>query len=43
LGASQLEGLRVALLQGALAHRLRSALWTLKRVRSLMQCPHAAG
>jgi transposase len=37
LDGGQLEGLRVALLQGALAHGFGTELWTLKRVRSLIQ------
>src|SRR4029450_8321447 len=37
LDASQLKGLRAALLQGALAHGFGTELWTLKRVRSLVQ------
>jgi transposase len=37
LDASQLDGLRVALLQGALAHGFGTELWTLKRVRWLIQ------
>lgn len=37
LDANQLEGLRVALLQGALAHGFGTELWTLKRVRALVQ------
>jgi transposase len=37
LNAGQREGLRVALLQGALAHGFGTELWTLKRVRALIQ------
>lgn len=37
LDDSQLDGLRVALLQGALAHGFGTQLWTLKRVRVLLQ------
>jgi transposase len=37
LDASQLDGLRVALLQGALAHGFGTELWTLKRVRMLIE------
>jgi transposase len=37
LDSSQLEGLRVALLQGALAHGFGTQLWTLNRVRALIQ------
>jgi transposase len=37
LGAGQLDGLRIALLQGALAHGWGTELWTLKRVRALIQ------
>lgn len=37
LDASQLDRLRVALLQGALAHGFGTELWTLKRVRVLIQ------
>ncbi|WP_197386647.1 IS630 family transposase [Ralstonia pseudosolanacearum] len=37
LDACQLEGLRVALLQGALAHGFGTELWTLKRVRMLIE------
>ena len=33
----QLDGLRVASLQGALAHGFGTELWTLKRVRLLIQ------
>jgi transposase len=37
LDGNQLEGLRVALLQGAMAHDFGTELWTLKRVRALIQ------
>ena len=37
LDGNQLEGLRLALLQGPLAHGFGTELWTLKRVRSLVQ------
>ena len=37
LDAGQLEGLRLALLQGALAHGFGTELWTLKRVRELIR------
>ena len=37
MDAVQLKGLRVALLQGALAHGFGTELWTLKRVRVLIQ------
>lgn len=37
LDASQFDGLRVALLQGALAHGFGTELWTLKRVRVLIE------
>lgn len=37
LDAAQVEGLRVALLQGALAHGFGTELWTLPRVRELVQ------
>lgn len=37
LDASQLNGLRVALLQGAVAHGFGTELWTLKRVGVLIQ------
>lgn len=37
LDAGQRDGLRVALLQGALAHGFGTELWTLKRVRALIQ------
>lgn len=37
LVACQLDGLRVALLQGALAHGFGTELWTLKRVRVLIE------
>lgn len=37
LNASQLEGLRVALLQGPLTHGFGTELWTLKRVRALIE------
>jgi transposase len=37
LDAGRRRGLRVALLQGALAHGFGTELWTLKRVRSLIQ------
>lgn len=36
LEASQLEGLRAALLQGPLVHGFGTELWTLKRVRTLI-------
>lgn len=36
LGAPQLEGLRQALLRGALAHGFGTELWTLRRVRELI-------
>jgi len=36
LDDGQLDGLRVALLQGALAHGFGTELWTLKRVRVLI-------
>lgn len=37
LDAIQLEGLRVALLQGPLAHGFGTELWTLKGVRALIE------
>ncbi len=37
LEANQLDGLRAALLQGPLAHGFGTELWTLKRVRTLIQ------
>jgi transposase len=37
LDGSQLDGLRVALLQSALAHGFGTELWTLKRVRMLIE------
>lgn len=37
LDAAQLEGLRVALLQGPLAHGFGTELWTLKRIRALIE------
>lgn len=37
LDSTQLDGLRVALLQGALAHGFGTQLWTLQRVRALIQ------
>lgn len=37
LDAQQLEGLRLALLRGALAHGFGTELWTLKRVRELVR------
>lgn len=37
LDSSQLDALRTALLQGALAHGFGTELWTLKRVRALIQ------
>lgn len=37
LDAAQLEGLRTALLQGAMAHGFGTALWTLKRVAALIE------
>lgn len=37
LDSGQLDGLRVALLQGALAHGFGTQLWTLKRVRVLIE------
>jgi transposase len=37
LDGNQLDGLRLALLQGALAHGLGAELWTLKRVRMLIE------
>ncbi len=37
LDAQQLEGLRVALLRGALAQGFGTELWTLKRVRELIR------
>jgi transposase len=37
LDGGQLDGLRVALLQGALAHGFGTELWTLKRVRVLIK------
>jgi transposase len=37
LDAPQLDGLRVALLRGALAHGFGTELWTLKRVRELIR------
>lgn len=37
LDGSQLDGLQVALLQGALAHGFGTELWTLKRVRMLIE------
>lgn len=36
LDAKQLDGLRAALLQGAIAHGFGTELWTLKRVRALI-------
>lgn len=36
LDAQQLQGLRVALLRGGLAHGFGTELWTLKRVRELI-------
>jgi transposase len=37
LDLAQLESLRVALLQGALTHGFGTELWTIKRVRELVQ------
>jgi len=37
LDVGQLESLRVALLQGPLAHGFGAELWTLKRVRALIE------
>lgn len=37
LDAAQLEGLRAALLQGAMAHGFGTELWTLKRVAGLIE------
>jgi len=37
LDDGQLEGLRLALLQGAMAHGFGTELWTLKRVRTLIE------
>jgi len=37
LDAGQLEGLRLALLQGTMAHGFGTELWTLKRVRALIE------
>jgi len=37
LGGKQLDALRVALLQGAMAHDFGTELWTLKRVRALIE------
>jgi transposase len=37
LDAKQLGALRAALLQGAMAHDFGTALWTLKRVRALIE------
>lgn len=37
LDSNQLDGLRAALVQGALAHGFGTQLWTLKRVRALIQ------
>ncbi len=37
LDAAQLEGLRTALLQGAMAHGFGTELWTLKRVAALIE------
>lgn len=37
LDAAQLEGLRIALLRGPLAHGFGTELWTLKRVRALIE------
>ena len=37
LDASQLDALRAALLQGAMAHDFGTELWTLKRVRGLIR------
>lgn len=37
LDVGQRDGLRVALLQGALVHGFGTELWTLKRVRALIQ------
>jgi transposase len=37
LDARQLEALRAALLQGAIAHGFGTELWTLKRVRALIE------
>ena len=37
LDGKQLDGLRVALLQGAMAHDFGSELWTLKRVGVLIE------
>nr|WP_063805116.1 helix-turn-helix domain-containing protein [Burkholderia ubonensis] len=37
LDAAQLEGLRIALLRGPLAHGFGTKLWTLKRVRALIE------
>ena len=41
LDAKQLGGLRSALLQGAMAHGFDTELWTLKRVRALIERLHA--
>lgn len=40
LDARQIEELRVALLRGALAHGFGTELWTLKRVRALIERLH---
>ena len=40
LDSGQREGLRAALLQGPLAHGFGTELWTLKRVRALIQRLH---
>jgi len=37
LDVKQLEALRTALLQGAIAHGFGTELWTLKRVRALIE------
>ena len=37
LDGKQLDALRAALLQGAMAHEFSTELWTLKRVRALIE------
>lgn len=38
LDVNQLDALHAALMQGAIAHGFGTELWTLKRVRALVEC-----